>query len=164
MKLNLMLKLESLKKFWTSVECSLCQTLQRTFYQRLFPAKCFDVLILVASRWSTHIAGLHLSKSKVHKVFVTCAIPVKHVCYIVIILFFMAFVGKCYFSLSCLLPQADLIPGVPRVWISVVRPWCSLHSCFSAVWQNWNWNHFLWYGAPRFALSLAIKNKKNSPL
>lgn len=41
--------------------------------------------------------------------------------------------------------QADLLPGVFGLWVCPVCPRRPVHSCLSAVWQDWHWEHLLWY-------------------
>lgn len=124
------------------------------FAENFLPAKiCCQhkciIFTLVASRlWSTHLDGFHLWKTGAHVFYVTyaCVMCSLHWNHLLLYCLCLGELCQFYFSLSYLLPQADLIPGVPRLWIGIVRPRCALHRRVSAVWQDWNWNHFLWYG------------------
>lgn len=132
------------------LECRLRHILQRTFCQQRFAASINVLFSLLSPLDYDPLIWMAFTCERLEHTFfyvtyacVMCSLHWNH-----LLLYCLCLGELCqfYFSLSYLLPQADLIPGVPRLWIGIVRPRCALHRRVSAVWQDWNWNHFLWYG------------------
>lgn len=55
---------------------------------------------------------------------------------------FVCYSDSAVFFLS---KQTDLFPGVFGLRIRTVCPGCSVHSCLSAIWQDWQREHLIWY-------------------